>query len=302
MLFKKKAKRVFIFNTHPKSKRLVRFREELEKRGIEVRIINSYSLIITDRGIFYQDEEIVFEKGDVVWFVANPMINHYLAEYIEEKYAGVVERVWPDANAVKLSDKFLANSFFASIGVATPKTVLLNTAKVEKMGRLAEAVGGWPVVMKKCKGSMGATVKIVNSEIEVKEFLQRSFAKGGKVPFRKNSYLLQEFINESAGTDFRVLGLNGKVLGGIKRIAQDGGFKANISLGGKAEIIEVEPELAELAKKIMREGRIFYAGIDFLKTKNGYLALEINTSSQFKGFEEATGMNIAGMIIDELIK
>jgi len=301
-IFKKQRRKVFIFNVHAESKRLERFSEELEKEDVDFEMISSYNVAITDKGLFYKGEELIFSKGDAVWFVANPMINHYLAEYLANKFENELRMIWPSSRAVQLSDKFHANAFFSTIKIPTPKTLLLNTAKEEKIGPLADYVGGFPVVIKNCKGSMGATVGIAKSAQGVLDFVDNSFKKKNVVPFKKTSFILQEFIEESAGTDYRVLCLDGEILGGIKRTAKDGDFRANVSLGGDAEIIEVDPEMAEMARKIMKEGKIFYAGIDFIKSNRGYLALEINTSAQFKGFEKATGINVAGKIMDALLR
>jgi len=301
-IFKKNRRKVFIFNVHAESKRLERFAEELEKKGVDFEMISSYNVVITDKGLFYREKELVFNKGDVVWFIANPTINHYLAEYLANKFENKIKMIWPSSKAVQLSDKFHANSFFSTIGIPTPKTVLLNTAKEEKIQPLADYVGGFPLVIKNCKGSMGATVGIAKSAQEVLDFVDTSFSKKNVVPFKKTSFILQEFIEESAGADYRVLCLNGEILGGIKRTAKDGDFRANVSLGGGAEIIEVDAEMAKMAKQIMKDGKIFYAGIDFIKSDQGYLALEINTSSQFKGFEAATGINVAGKIMTALLK
>ena len=225
-----------------------------------------------------------------------------LAEYIANKFEDKIKMIWPSSKAVQLSDKFHANAFFSTIGIPTPRTLLLNTAKEEKIAPLADYVGGFPVVIKNCKGSMGATVGIAKTSQEVLDFVESSFKKKNVVPFKKTSFVLQKFIEESAGADYRVLCLDGEILGGIKRTAKDGDFRANVSLGGKAEIIDIDPEIAKMAKKIMEEGKIFYAGIDFIKSNQGYLALEINTSSQFKGFEAATGINVAGKIIKALLE
>ncbi len=51
----------------------------------------------------------------------------------------------------------------------------------------------------------------------------------------------------------------------------------------------------------MQKGNLFYAGIDFINDGTSWLAIEINTSAQFKGFESATGINVAGKIVDALI-
>lgn len=295
-------RKIVIFNVHSESERLVRFSEEVKNSNLEIGIVNSYNIAITDNGIFHNGKEITFNKGDIAWFVANPTINHYLAEYLQRKF-DIAVMVWPNAQAVDLSDKFCASVFFNSIGIPTPKTVLINSLKEEKIESLArDYVNGFPCVIKSCRGSMGKNVDIVNSPQEVSSFIDKSLKAKSIVPFKRNSYLLQEFIEESAGSDFRALCLNGEVLGMIRRTSQDGNFKANISLGGKAEIVELDEDVKRMAKKIMTEGGIFYAGIDFIKSNRGYLAIEINTSAQFKGFEKATGINVAGKIIDKLIE
>jgi glutathione synthase/RimK-type ligase-like ATP-grasp enzyme len=52
----------------------------------------------------------------------------------------------------------------------------------------------------------------------------------------------------------------------------------------------------------MKEGKLFYAGLDFIwSEKRGWLAIEINTCAQFEGFEKATGINVAGKIVDKLL-
>ena len=95
--------------------------------------------------------------------------------------------------------------------------------------------------------------------------------------------------------------MDGEIIGVIKRTANSG-FKSNISLGGKAEKIELDKKLKRYSEKIIKEGNLFYAGIDFIKKGDDYLAIEVNTSAQFKGFEEATGVNVAKKIIEKLIK
>ncbi len=297
-----KKRKIVIFNVHSEGERLGRFKEEIKNSNLEMHIINSYNVAIADSGIFYNGKEIVFKKGDIAWFVANPTINHYLAEYLQRKF-DVSVMVWPDAQAVELSDKFCVSVFFNSIDIPTPKTVLINSFKEEKIELLAKNyVNGFPCVIKSCRGSMGKNVDIVNSPREILAFIDKAFKAKSIVPFKRSSFLLQEFIKESAGSDFRALCLNGEVLGMIRRTSQDGNFKANISLGGKAEIVELDKDVKKMAEKITREGKIFYAGIDFIKSDRGYLAIEINTSAQFKGFEKATGINVAEKIMKKLIE
>ncbi|HBI17704.1 MAG: alpha-L-glutamate ligase RimK family [Candidatus Moranbacteria bacterium GW2011_GWF2_34_56] len=295
-------RKIVIFNVHSESKRLVRFKEEARKKDLDVYVVNSYSLSLTDRGIFHNGEEIIFNRGDIVWFVANPTINHYLAGCLHKRFEDQIV-IWPNAQAIDLSDKYCASVFFSNINIPTPKTVLVNSFDEEKISLLAEKyVEGFPCVIKSCRGSMGKNVAIVHSSQDVVAFINKSIGAKNIVPLKRSSYLLQEFIKESAGSDYRALCLGGKILGIIKRTAQNGDFKANISLGGKAEVVEANNEIKEMATKIMNEGQISYAGIDFIKSNGGYLAIEINTSAQFKGFEAATGINVAERILENLLK
>ncbi len=294
------AKKIWLI-TFGECSRLERFREESLKRGVDLEIIKTYNIHITDDKVIRDGEEISFQKGDVIWTISNNAVAHHLIRYLSARFGKKIKFIWTNTEAINYSDKFFGNSFFSSIAIPTPKTVFVNTFKDHKIERLVNYVGGYPCVIKANVGSMGSGVEMANSVNEIKEFIRKKMEARVDVPFRRGSFILQEFIKESAGTDFRVLVLDGKILGAIKRTAQNGDFKANVSLGGKAEIIKIDKEMKKMVKKIMKKGKIFYAGIDFIKSNRGYLALEINTSAQFKGFEKATGINVAGKIMEALL-
>ncbi len=280
-------------------KRTLRFKKEAEKLNLEVIVINSYKCKLTEKSIICEGNEVVLRKNDVCWCISNSMVNHYIAYHLQLK--GIF--VWPSIEAINFSDKFMTNTFFSNIGVDTPRTALVNSISKESIQEVAENVGGFPCVIKGNKGSMGKSVEIVNSEDDAIAFIKDIMSSVGKnsIPFKKISFQLQEFIAESVGEDFRIICLQGEIVGGVKRVAQDG-FKANISLGGKAELFEVDEPLKCICKRIMEKGNIFYAGIDFIKSKRGYLAIEVNSSSQFQGFEERTKINVAREILKKITK
>jgi ribosomal protein S6--L-glutamate ligase len=294
-----RKKELVIFDPVPEGDRFIRFPEEAKKIGLSVRVFNPYHVTVTNQGIFDKNKKIEFNKNSVVWLVGNSKANHNIIYLLNENK---VKNIWPNLDSLVLSNKFYANSFFYNNDIPTPKTVLINYPTKERIREMVKTIGGFPAILKKSEGSTGAYVRLVNSADEALQTMKEFFHKEMIMPFRVSSYILQEFIGESAGEDFRVIVLNGKVLGGIKRKSIDGDFRANVSLGGEAEIIEVDKEMKEMALKIAKEGKLFYAGIDFIKSDRGYLALEINTSSQFKGFEEATGINVAGKIMTALLK
>ncbi len=289
--------RFFLFTDNLKDQRVKRFTEECKSRNIEVRLINIYRAILTDRVIFDEnDEEIIIEKNDIAWALSNLTTGHFVAKKLKMENI----QIWPNAEAIDFADKFFTNMFFSHIGIPTPKTVLINSYHFDKT---VNKVGGFPCVIKKNVSTVGKFVEIVNNDSEARNFIKEAFdqAKNNILPLNRLRFLFQEFIKESAGTDYRVLCLDGKILGAIKREAQEG-FKSNVSLGGKATQVEVDEKLREYSQRIMQKGKLFYAGLDFIKKGNDYLAIEVNTSAQFKGFEKATGINVAGKIIEALLK
>ena len=289
-------KRFILFTDNPKDQRVTRFKEECRKKDVELQLVNIYKAILTDQAIFDEDgEEIKIKKTDIVWALSNLTTGHFIARKL--KMEG--KQIWPDVGAIDFADKFFTNMFFTTIGIPTPKTVLVNSYHFEKT---VEKVGGYPCVIKKNVSTVGKFVEIVNNDEESKGFIKDAFDKAKKnvLPLNRLRFLFQELITEARGVDYRVLCLNGKIIGAIKREAQEG-FKSNVSLGGTATQVEVDEKMAEYTLRIMKEGNLFYAGIDFIKRGDEYLAIEVNTSAQFKGFEGATGINVAGKIIGALL-
>lgn len=296
-------KKIYIIADSREDTRYDRIIEELNKIETEKEVIfcSSYDLIMTSGGIFFNNKKLELSQDDYFWFLSNATMNSFA---IHKFSAYGIVNIWPNLEAINFADKFLTSVFFEKNSIPTPKTTLLRFTNEEELSGLVNFLGGYPLVMKKNVGSVGRDVRIVKNNQDVFEFikevhqrLERKINHASRIGF-----ILQEFVKESAGTDFRVLVLNGKILGVMKRTAQDGGFKANVSLGGKAEKVQLDDDLKYLAEKVIQSGKIFYGGIDFIKKGEQYLALEINTSAQFKGFEGATGINVAQKIAQELLK
>lgn len=291
-------KRIVIFHEKSGGHRKERFLEEAQRKNIKLIFISTDNLLFTEKEIYDENGKLLhFDSNDILWFVSNSFINHQLIKKLES----VAGFVWPSSSVLEFANKFQTSIFFAKNNIPTPKTILLNTGLDE---RAIQYLGGFPMVIKKNIGSGGIYVQLINSLEETAPFIKKSLEKGlssPNVPRGDRSFSLQEFITESTGEDFRVLCLRGKAIGAIKRSSEND-FRANVSLGGKAEGVELTKELKELSEKIALDGNLFFAGIDFIRGKSGYLAIEINTSAQFQGFEAATNINIAERIIDALLE
>ncbi|MFA6603168.1 MAG: hypothetical protein WCT01_05215, partial [Candidatus Shapirobacteria bacterium] len=79
-------------------------------------------------------------------------------------------------------------------------------------------------------------------------------------------------------------------------------FRSNYSLGGSVERWELTREDEALAIKAAGAAKLDYVGVDIMKDDGGksYI-LEVNRQCQFAGFEKATGINVAGAVVEYIL-
>ncbi|NLA81112.1 MAG: RimK family alpha-L-glutamate ligase, partial [Chloroflexi bacterium] len=109
--------------------------------------------------------------------------------------------------------------------------------------------------------------------------------------------LLQEYIEESAGTDIRAFVVGSRVVASMQRKSLDDDFRSNLHKGGEGTKIKLTDEEKKIAVKAARAMGLQIAGVDLMRSKRGPLVLEVNASPGF-GIEKITGRNVAAKIID----
>ena len=90
--------------------------------------------------------------------------------------------------------------------------------------------------------------------------------------------VVQRFLDEVSKGDKRILLINGNPVGAINRIPMEGKFKANLHLGGKAEVTRLskkEERICKSLKEIILKERLFFVGLDLIDEK----LTEINVTS-----------------------
>jgi RimK family alpha-L-glutamate ligase len=284
------------FNGSPRGLRIRRLSDAGKKLGYLVIPVELSELVLTESGIIHNGRPLNVGDNDISWICGNSMVAHEVAKLYKHQN----KTIWPDARSIPYSDKYWTATFFSRIGIPTPKTAYLS---IDSPDKAIKYVGGFPCVIKRIHSSEGKHVELVNSLDEIKEFIRRGYegASKGKRKIVRMSFILQEFIKEAMGEDYRVTFVDGEIIATFKRTAVSG-FKANLSLGGTGEFLKPIPELEKYTKKIIRKSGLFFGGIDFIKSKKGFLAIEINTSAQFEKFEEYLGRDIAVEIVAALSK
>ena len=113
-----------------------------------------------------------------------------------------------------------------------------------------------------------------------------------------------ENIKMSSSEEGKVEGVvvDGKVVASMKRQAKEGEFRSNIHRGGSASLIRITPEERTTAVRAATTMGLNVCGVDILRSAHGPLVMEVNSSPGLEGIENATGKDVAGLIIQFMEK
>jgi RimK family alpha-L-glutamate ligase len=154
---------------------------------------------------------------------------------------------------------------------------------------------GYPVIAKHERGYQGKSVRKFENWGEVEKFL-------GKINEKNlGMFLWQKYLPTK--WDLRVIVIGGKAIGAMKRSAVGEEFRSNYSLGGKVERWELSEIEKELAQNVAKVCKLDYCGVDIMKDQEGKnYVLEVNRQCQFKGFEQATRVNVGRAVVEMILK
>ena len=192
---------------------------------------------------------------------------------------------------VRSRDKLRSLQILARAGIGIPKTAFASSPKDKDLDSVIESVGGAPCIVKLLEGTQGIGVILAENQKAAKSVLE-AFMK------LKANMLVQEFIKEAGGADVRVFVVDGQIVGAMKRQAKEGEFRSNLHRGGSATVIDLTPEERSTAIKAVKKLGLGIAGVDLLQSSRGPLVMEVNSSPGLEGIEGATGVDIAGKIIE----
>jgi len=187
-------------------------------------------------------------------------------------------------------DKFYTTALLHDAGLPTPETVVCEEtdAAIHAVRTMGDCV------IKPIFGSLGHGMVRV-SEPEVARRILRSLEQTRAV------FYVQKAIDHG-GRDIRVFVVGGAVLGAIERRAPEGEWRTNVAIGGSATPVELPHEWAQLAIRAAATVGADYAGVDLLPSRDGRIfVLEVNGIPGWEGFQKATGIDVAGAIVGQLI-
>ena len=269
--------------------------EAAESRGHEVEIIDALRcyMNITSNNPQIHYKGRILEGFDAIIPRIGASITFYGTAVLRQfEMMGV----YPLNESVAISrsrDKLRSLQLLSRKGVGLPVTGFAHSP--DDVDDLLKTVGGAPVVIKLLEGTQGVGVVLAETHSAAESVIQAFHGL-------KANILVQEFIKEAKGADIRCFVVGGKVIASMKRQGKEGEFRSNLHQGGSATLIRITPEERATAIRAAKIMGLNVCGVDLLRSNHGPVVMEVNSSPGLEGIENASGKDIAGMMIQFIEK
>jgi ribosomal protein S6--L-glutamate ligase len=264
--------------------------EAAKRRGHHVRVLDHFQCdLLLDHGIhdiYYHGSKL--ENIDAIIPRIGYSATAYGASVIRHFEARNVYTTLSSESLLISRDKLSCLQRLAQVGVPVPRTAVTNNQF--SIRHMLATVSEPPYVIKLLQGTQGLGV-ILSESITNAESILEAFMK------TEDSALVQKYISETKGADLRVFIVGDRVVGTMKRQAQDGEFRSNLHRGGTSTNVKLSSMEEEAALKAVKALNVPVAGVDILQSNLGPLVIEVNVSPGLEGIEGTTGHDIAGDII-----
>jgi len=282
--------RIAILSRGPRLYSTRRLVEEARKRGLDPYVADpmKFSLFVADGMIDILHDGELFDFDAVIPRIGHSITKHGVAVLRHLEQLGI----WTantGTGILQSRDKLHATQILARNRIPVPRTTYVRD--IIDVETAVDFVGGLPVVIKVTQGTQGQGVFLRHTIREARNLVQGLLLTG-------RSILIQEYIAESHGKDVRALVVGDRVVASMRRKARGREFRSNYHLNGTVEGVDLPKEFEEAACRAARVLGLHIAGVDLLESRNGPLVLEVNSSPGLEGIEKASGVNVAGEIID----
>ncbi len=267
-----------------------RLKEIAIERGHNVRVINHAECYVTvekSRPVVRYRGEDLTDIDAIIPRIGQSITKYGTAIVRQFEMQGVYTTV--SSIAINRSrDKLRSMQILARADVGIPKTVFAR--ETTDLDDVVEQAGGAPLIIKVARGTHGNGVVLAETKKAAQAVMQAFYVEGV-------NFLVQEFVQESAGTDIRAFVVGGRVVASMKRQSLDDDFRSNLHQGGEGTIVKLTDEERKTALRAAKAMGLSICGVDMMRSDRGPLVLEVNPSPGF-GIEKVTGRNVAEKIIE----
>jgi ribosomal protein S6--L-glutamate ligase len=283
--------RIAILSRNPNLYSTQRLVEAGQQRGHEILVVDHQKCVL----VIEQSRPQIIYKGhplegiDAIIPRIGASVTFYGAAVVRQFEQMKIFSTVESQALVRSRDKLRSLQLLSKAGLGMPKTAFAASAR--DIDDVIKQVGGAPVVIKLLEGTQGIGVILAETHNSAKSVIEAFLDVEVNI-------LVQEFIAEAKGADIRAFIVDGQIVGAMRRQGAEGDFRSNLHRGGKAQLIQLSPEEKATAMKAVKKLGLAIAGVDMLQSKRGPLVMEVNSSPGLEGIEGATGVDIAGKIIE----
>ena len=283
--------KIAILSASPKCYSTMRLRQASVERGHDVKVLNTLRFAIdlqhTEPDLHYRGKPL--GHYDAIMPRIGASVTYYGTAVVRQFEQMDVYTPNTSNGIVNSRDKLRALQILSRHDVGIPHTTFVRDRK-DVLPSIRE-LGGAPVIIKILEGTQGVGVILADTEKVAEAIIET-------LQSTKQNVLVQKFIAESRGRDIRAFVVGDRVVGAMRRVAQGNEYRSNVHRGGKAEKVTLDPVFEETAVRAAQILGLRVAGVDMLEGKDGPLIMEVNSSPGLEGIESATGLDIAGAVID----
>lgn len=285
--------KIGILSRAPRCYSTRRLREAAVQRGHSVRVLNTLRFSIH---LEHGAPDLLFRRKAVSNYDAIiPRIGAsitYFGTAVVRQFEQMGVYCLASASGITFSrDKLRSMQMLSRYDIGIPDTAFVRD-RYDILDAI-ERVGGAPVIIKLLEGTQGVGVILAETQKVAEAIIETLHSA-------KQNVLVQKFVAESKGKDVRAIVVGDRVVAAMRRTAQGTEFRSNVHRGGRAEGIELPEEYLETAVAAAQVMGLQVAGVDMLEGKDGPQVMEVNSSPGLEGIEAASGVDVAGAIIEHL--
>lgn len=264
--------------------------EAARQRRIRVRVINPVEVEMhLDRGIsrLYHRRRPVAPADVVIPRIAPSIAPYGLAVVNQFALAGAW--IVNDAEAIARSrNKMRALQLLSHSGIDIPATVMGRDAR--SLRELVPMVGGVPVLVKLLHGDRQG-VMVCETMHSLEAALEAILGLGENV-------LIQQYVQGASGKDIRALVVGGRVVCAVRRTPRTGRLSRTLGRGARFEPVSLPPAFEQASVRAAELIGLEVAAVDLLDDEGRPRVFEVNSSPGLRALEEATGLDLAGAIVE----
>lgn len=280
-----------ILSCSPHNYSTSRLRAAGERHGFNVKVLNTLKFSIDVRqgspDLYYNSKRL--SSYDVIVPRIGASITYFGTVVVRQFEQMGVFSANSSLGISNSRDKLRSSQILSRHEIGIPPTAFVRN-KHDILPAIAR-VGGAPVIIKLLEGTQGVGVILADSERVAEAIIETLHST-------KQNVLVQKFVAESKGRDIRAIVIGDRVVAAMRRVAQGQEFRSNVHRGGRTEAVDLPDEYRETAVRSAQIMGLRIAGVDMLEGKDGPQVMEVNSSPGLEGIEAATGLDVAGAIIE----